>query len=51
MFDPALRFVDFPLVDTSAPKGHVVETVERQRVGGQTISAGAADLLIIALDR
>ena len=51
MFDPALRFVDFPLVDTSATKGHIVETVEGQRIGGQTIATGAADLLIIALDR
>jgi hypothetical protein len=39
------------LVDLRAAKADVVGAVERQRIGGRTIPARAADLLVIGLDR
>ena len=38
------------LVDLHAAQPDVAHAVERQRIGGQAVAAGAADLLIIALD-
>ena len=39
------------LVDLGPAQADVVRTVERQRVGGRPVAAGAADLLVVALDR
>ena len=39
------------LVDLRAAEADVVGAVERQRVGGRAVAAGAADLLVVALDR
>ena len=38
------------LLDLQAAQAHVVEAVERQRIGGRAVAAGAADLLVIGLD-
>ena len=38
------------LVDLHAAQPDVAHAVERQRIGGQPVAAGAADLLVIALD-
>lgn len=48
--DPAAVVRDLLLVDLAAAERHVVEAVEGQGVGGQPVAAGAADLLIVALD-
>ena len=37
-------------VDLQAAQADVAHAVERQRVGGQPVAAGAADLLVIAFD-
>ena len=39
------------LVDLGAAQADVVGAVERQGVGGRAVAAGAADLLVVALDR
>ena len=39
------------VVDLPAAQRDVVDAVERQRVGRQPVAAGAADLLVVALDR
>jgi hypothetical protein len=40
-----------PLVDLRAAQADVVGAIERQRVGRRAVAPGAADLLVIALDR
>ena len=40
-----------PLVDLGAAVADVVGAEERERVGGRAVAAGAADLLVVGLDR
>ena len=51
MLAVAALVTDVLFVDPATTERHVVETVEGQRVGGQTVAAGAADLLIVGLNR
>ena len=48
--DPFLRVGRVALVDLQAAQPDVAHAVERQRIGGQPVAAGAADFLIIAFD-
>ena len=48
--DPFLLVRGLAFVDLHAAQTNVAHAVERQRVGRQPVAAGAADLLIIALD-
>src|SRR5262249_33866551 len=48
----ALALFRRPVVENLAPPElDVARAVERERVGGQAVTAGAADLLIVSLDR
>src|SRR6516225_7360506 len=50
MFDALSLLGDILLRNSPTVQRHVLETVERQRIGGQTVAARAADFLIIGLD-
>ena len=49
--DPLALVGRVALLDLAAAQLDVAGAVERQRVGGQAVAAGAADLLVIGLDR
>ena len=48
--DALLFFRCFAVVDLQAAQPHIAHAVKRQRVGGEAVAAGAADLLVIAFD-
>ena len=48
--DPLLLVGGIAVVDLQTAQADVAHPVERQRVGGEPIAAGAADLLVIAFD-
>ena len=48
----ALALLGRPIVENLAPPElDVARAIERERVGGQAVAAGAADLLVIGFDR
>ncbi len=48
----ALALLGRPVVENLAPPElDVARAIQRERVGGQAVAAGAADLLVISLDR
>ena len=51
LLDPPPLLGNLLAVDLKPAERHVLEAVERQRVGGQAVAAGAADLLVVSLDR
>src|SRR3546814_15948535 len=47
--DALAVFARLALLDLQAAQPHVVEAIQRQRLGRQAVAAGAADLLVIGL--